>query len=66
MWFYWQKYEFTDFDLEDKGEIGRGAFATVSKMVFKKTNTVMAVKVHQFDCVFGEGEWVDATWLAPP
>lgn len=37
-------YDFTSDDLEDHGEIGRGAFGAVNKMVFKRTDTVMAVK----------------------
>ncbi|KAB7506596.1 Dual specificity mitogen-activated protein kinase kinase 4 [Armadillidium nasatum] len=31
-------------DLHDLGEIGRGGFGTVNKMVHRKTNTIMAVK----------------------
>lgn len=31
-------------DLADLGEIGRGGFGTVNKMIFKKNNKVMAVK----------------------
>ncbi|XP_023290872.2 dual specificity mitogen-activated protein kinase kinase 4 [Lucilia cuprina] len=37
-------YQFTSDDLEDLGEIGRGAFGAVNKMVFKKNDMVMAVK----------------------
>lgn len=37
-------YDFTSDDLQDLGEIGRGAFGTVNKMVHRKSNTVMAVK----------------------
>ncbi|XP_075144817.1 dual specificity mitogen-activated protein kinase kinase 4 [Haematobia irritans] len=37
-------YQFTSEDLEDLGEIGRGAFGAVNKMVFKKNDMVMAVK----------------------
>lgn len=40
-------YDFTSDDLQDLGEIGRGAFGTVNKMVHRKSNTVMAVKVCQ-------------------
>ncbi|KAF2348258.1 Protein kinase domain, partial [Trinorchestia longiramus] len=36
--------EFTADDLRDLGEIGRGSFGTVNKMVHRKTNTIMAVK----------------------
>ncbi|RZF33832.1 hypothetical protein LSTR_LSTR008955 [Laodelphax striatellus] len=36
--------DFTSGDLQDLGEIGRGAFGTVNKMVHRKSNTVMAVK----------------------
>lgn len=38
-------YDFTSEDLQDLGEIGRGAFGTVNKMVHRKSNLVMAVKV---------------------
>lgn len=38
-------FDFTAEDLEDMGEIGRGNFGSVNKMVHMKTNTVMAVKV---------------------
>ncbi|XP_055923334.1 dual specificity mitogen-activated protein kinase kinase 4 isoform X2 [Eupeodes corollae] len=37
-------YHFTSDDMEDLGEIGRGAFGAVNKMIFKKTEFVMAVK----------------------
>ncbi|XP_065221114.1 dual specificity mitogen-activated protein kinase kinase 4-like isoform X2 [Planococcus citri] len=37
-------YDFTCEDLQDLGEIGRGGFGTVNKMIHKKSNTVMAVK----------------------
>lgn len=37
-------YDFTADDLRDLGEIGRGAFGTVNKMVHQKSSTVMAVK----------------------
>lgn len=37
-------YDFTSDDLQDLGEIGRGAFGTVNKMVHRTSNTVMAVK----------------------
>lgn len=37
-------YDFTSEDLQDLGEIGRGAFGTVNKMIHRKTQTVMAVK----------------------
>lgn len=37
-------YDFTADDLQDHGEIGRGAFGAVNKMVHKITNRVMAVK----------------------
>lgn len=39
-----QIYDFTADDLRDLGEIGRGAFGTVNKMVHQKSNTIMAVK----------------------
>ncbi|XP_076249968.1 dual specificity mitogen-activated protein kinase kinase 4 isoform X1 [Rhynchophorus ferrugineus] len=37
-------YDFTSDDLQDLGEIGRGGFGTVNKMVHRKSNTVIAVK----------------------
>lgn len=39
-----QVYHFTSDDMEDLGEIGRGGFGAVNKMIFKKTDFVMAVK----------------------
>lgn len=39
-----EDYTFTSDDLTDLGEIGRGAFGTVNKMIFKKTLKEMAVK----------------------
>lgn len=44
-----QKYQFVAEDLQDKGHLGEGAFGTVSKMVFNKTKTLMAVKVNTVD-----------------
>ena len=38
------EHDFRAEDMGDLGEIGRGNFGTVNKMVFKKTNKVMAVK----------------------
>jgi mitogen-activated protein kinase kinase 4 len=43
-----QVYDFTSDDLQDLGEIGRGAFGTVNKMVHRRSNTVMAVKVGRY------------------
>lgn len=37
-------YDFTSDDLQDLGEIGRGAYGAVNKMVFRLTNTTMAGK----------------------
>lgn len=37
-------YDFTSEDLQDLGEIGRGGFGTVNKMVHRKSGTVIAVK----------------------
>ncbi|XP_014215798.1 dual specificity mitogen-activated protein kinase kinase 4 [Copidosoma floridanum] len=37
-------YDFTSEDLQDVGEIGRGGFGTVNKMIHRISNTVMAVK----------------------
>lgn len=43
-----QTYDFTADDLTDLGEIGRGAFGTVNKMIHKRSDTIMAVKVSHF------------------
>ena len=51
-----QKYQFVAEDLEDKGHLGEGAFGTVSKMVFNKTKTLMAVKVN-ISKVFHTESW---------
>ncbi|XP_066255469.1 dual specificity mitogen-activated protein kinase kinase 4-like isoform X1 [Euwallacea similis] len=37
-------YDFTSDDLQDLGEIGRGGFGTVNKMVHRKSITTIAVK----------------------
>ncbi|CAH1794530.1 unnamed protein product [Owenia fusiformis] len=39
-----KEYDFTAADLQDLGEIGRGAYGTVNKMCHTKSNTLMAVK----------------------
>lgn len=36
------QYDFTSDDLQDLGEIGRGAYGAVNKMIFRETNTTMA------------------------
>jgi hypothetical protein len=46
--YYVQVYDFTSDDLQDLGEIGRGAFGTVNKMVHRRSSTVMAVKVGRY------------------
>lgn len=38
-------YDFTSEDLQDQGEIGRGGFGTVNKMIHRVSDTCMAVKV---------------------
>lgn len=40
-----QHCDFTAEDLRDLGEIGRGAYGSVNKMVHKPTGQIMAVKV---------------------
>lgn len=40
-----QHWDFTAEDLKDLGEIGRGAYGSVNKMVHKPSNKIMAVKV---------------------
>lgn len=42
-----QHCDFTAEDLRDLGEIGRGAYGSVNKMVHKPTGQIMAVKVAQ-------------------
>lgn len=37
-------FDFTSDDLQDLGEIGRGGFGTVNKMIHRKSNSVLAVK----------------------
>lgn len=37
-----EEHDFTSDDLQDLGEIGRGAYGAVNKMIFRRTNTVMA------------------------
>lgn len=49
-------YDFTSDDLVDLGEIGRGAFGSVNKMIFKKTEKVMAVKRIRCSSVVDEKE----------
>ncbi|XP_041473564.1 dual specificity mitogen-activated protein kinase kinase 4-like [Lytechinus variegatus] len=39
-----ETYEFTSEDLDDMGEIGRGAFGSVNKMWHKQSQSIMAVK----------------------
>ena len=40
-----QHWDFTAEDLKDLGEIGRGAYGSVNKMVHNPSNQIMAVKV---------------------
>lgn len=40
-----QIYDFTCADLVDEGEIGRGNFGTVNRMLHPKSGCVLAVKV---------------------
>lgn len=49
-------YDFTSEDLIDLGEIGRGAFGSVNKMIFTKTEKVMAVKRIRCSSVVDEKE----------
>ena len=42
-----QHCDFTAEDLRDLGEIGRGAYGSVNKMVHKPTGQIMAVKVRR-------------------
>lgn len=46
--FFIQVYDFTSDDLQDLGEIGRGGFGTVNKMLHRSSDTVMAVKVFKY------------------
>lgn len=43
-----QHCDFTAEDLRDLGEIGRGAYGSVNKMVHKPTGQIMAVKVTRY------------------
>ena len=45
-----QPFEFVVNDLEDQGEIGRGAFGSVNKMVHKQSGRRMAVKRIRTTC----------------
>lgn len=45
-------YDFTSDDLQDLGEIGRGGFGTVNKMLHRSSDTVMAVKVFLIHLLF--------------
>lgn len=49
-------HDFTSDDLCDLGEIGRGAFGSVNKMIFKKTDKIMAVKRIRCSSVVDEKE----------
>lgn len=42
------EYDFTSDDLQDLGEIGRGAYGAVNKMVFRETQTTMAGEIFIF------------------
>lgn len=57
-----QHWDFTAEDLKDLGEIGRGAYGSVNKMVHKPSGQIMAVKVgdaHPYICT--SVHW-DAVW----
>nr|CAD7256259.1 unnamed protein product [Timema shepardi] len=54
-------YDFTSEDLNDLGEIGRGAFGTVNKMVHRHSNTVMAVKFVLTEQGFVYGQRIRST-----
>lgn len=47
-----QHWDFTAEDLKDLGEIGRGAYGSVNKMVHKPSNKIMAVKVPNKSLLF--------------
>lgn len=49
------EYDFTSDDLQDLGEIGRGAYGAVNKMIFRRTNTVMAGE--HWGTKFGDFNW---------
>ena len=49
-----QHCDFTAEDLKDLGEIGRGAYGSVNKMVHKPSNQIMAVKV----IPLAQAEWL--------
>lgn len=48
-----QHWDFTAEDLKDLGEIGRGAYGSVNKMVHKPSGQIMAVKVGDAMITFG-------------
>lgn len=52
-----QHWDFTAEDLKDLGEIGRGAYGSVNKMVHKPSGQIMAVKV---------GDAHHSFWRFPP
>lgn len=54
-----QHWDFTAEDLKDLGEIGRGAYGSVNKMVHKPSNQIMAVKVS----IYLPHSQVSALWL---
>ncbi|TSX99878.1 Dual specificity mitogen-activated protein kinase kinase 4 [Bagarius yarrelli] len=49
-----QHCDFTADDLKDLGEIGRGAYGSVNKMVYKPSGQIMAVKKHSFIQMYEE------------
>lgn len=48
-----QTYNFTADDLKDLGEIGRGNYGTVNKMLHEQSDTIMSVKV-SFELFFSD------------
>ena len=62
-------FDFTAEDLEDCGEIGRGAYGTVNKMLHSISSTTIAVKVNFqafiiFLVFYGMSVGVSVMWLS--
>lgn len=52
-------YDFTSEDMQDLGEIGRGAYGAVNKMIFRRTNTTMAGKIERIlQSIVRRNDWI--------
>lgn len=52
------EHDFTSDDLQDLGEIGRGAYGAVNKMIFRRTETVMAGKLRLLLAAMRDEAWL--------